>query len=114
MSEWSTPATIISLLSMLGVGYLAPKAWQKIAQAFTSRSRRERAEVDRLRTELTEARAQSVVDKARADAAEDETDIEAAWRRRLQEALSQTRIVAAEHGVPVDKLPAFPGRPEPA
>lgn len=99
MSDWTTPATIIALIAALGVGNLAPKAVAALWKLLTSRAKRERAEVDQLRATL----------KAR-DLA---LDIESAYRRRLQEALSQTRIVAAEHGVPMDKLPAFPGRPDP-
>lgn len=100
MNEWVTPQTVISIATLLGVGYLAPKAWNRLALAFTGRAKRARAESDQLRAER--------------DAARDELDIESAHRRRLQEALSATRIVAREHGVPESALPLFPGRPEPA
>jgi hypothetical protein len=91
MSEWSTPATIISILSMLGVGYLAPKAWTALAKSITGRAQKARTEVDRLRADLTKTNLA--------------LDLETAHRRRLQEALSQTRVVATEHGVPYDKPP---------
>lgn len=98
MNEWSTPAVIIALIGALGLGNLAPKAWNVIAKAFTSRAQKERAEVDRLRTALA--------------AAEAARDVEAAWRRRLQESLSEHRVIATNHGIPTTDLPAFPGRPE--
>lgn len=100
MTEWTAPGTIIAIMTLLGVGHFAPKALGKLVQKITGGARRSREEVDRLRAAL--------------DRTNDELDIETAHRRRLQEALSQTRIVAAEHGVPVASLPTFPGRPEPA
>jgi hypothetical protein len=84
---------------MLGVGYLAPKAWTALAKSITGRAQKARTEVDRLRADLTKTNLA--------------LDLETAHRRRLQEALSQTRVVATEHGVPYDKLPAYPGRPDP-
>lgn len=92
--EWSTPATIIAIATLLGIGNLAPKVWDKLLMALTGNARRSREENDRLRRELAIAR--------------DELDAEAAHRRRLQEALSETRIVATQNGVPANQLPSYP------
>jgi hypothetical protein len=99
MNEWTAPATIISIATLLGLGHLGPKAARRVWGALTGGARRARAEHDRLIAER--------------DAARDELDTESTWRRILQEALSATRIVAMNHGVPETALPAYPARPRP-
>ena len=90
-AEWGAPATVVALIAALGVGQFGPKLIARLWEWVTGRARRQRSEVDRLYREL---------------------DTESAHRRRLQEALSATRIIAREHGVPDDRLPPFPGRPD--
>ncbi|WEK60494.1 MAG: hypothetical protein P0Y60_14430 [Candidatus Microbacterium colombiense] len=89
-AEWGTPATVIAVLTLLGLGNLAPKAAGLIWRGITGGAKRARDENDRLRVE---------------------NDIESTHRRLLQEALSATRIVALNHGVRVEDLPEVPGRP---
>jgi len=88
------------IAAALGVGALAPKAWDLIRKAITGRSTKERAEVDRLRVEVEEAR---VV-----------RDREAARRRRWQEHASEVRRIALDAGVKSSEIPAAPnGEREP-
>lgn len=54
------------------------------------------------------ARVQELIDER--DAAESERDEEAEYRRKVEEMASALRRIAVEHGVPADKLPAWPTR----
>lgn len=82
--------TLALVLSSIGAATIIPKLIDRVWHAATGRSAARRRELDTTRAEL---------------------DREAAHRRLLQEALSQTRQVAFRYNIPIEELPAFPSAP---
>jgi len=90
IQAWAAMATA------LGVGSLIPKALGLLKGAVTGRSTRDRAEIDRCRTECDRLR------RSRDD--------EAAFRREWQEHASEVRALALGAGVRTGDLPRTPVR----
>lgn len=84
---------VVTALVALGARELLMGAWNYI----TGRAGRE---TGRMREVLAER-----------DAAEAERDMEADWRRRIQEHCSMLRFMLIEKGVRPDLLPVVPARP---
>lgn len=82
MPEWIVPVIIAAIGSPLAV-----KSFDLMVRQLTGR----------------EARKRSDIDKAWAA-----RDVEARQRRKLAESLHETRLLAREYGVPLDKLPPWP------
>lgn len=82
MPDWIVPVIIATVGSPLAL-----ESFKLATRQFTGR----------------EARKRSDLDKAWAA-----RDVEARQRRRLAEALHETRLLAREYGVPIDKLPPWP------
>lgn len=92
MSTEQWVEAIVAVAVALGLRELLPGlvAW------LTGRASREKARVQELMRER--------------DAAEDERDEEAVYRRKVEEMGSALRRIALEAGVPAEDLPAWPQR----
>lgn len=103
------------ILTSAGGAVIVPKVLAKVWQGITGRSAKRRRAQDEAARKLSESEAARKREGKEADLearrAAVALDVETAHRRRLQEALSATRRVAIDHGVPVAALPPFPGRP---
>lgn len=89
----STPVVIAALITAVLSGGVLPKIGAAAWRALTGRATRQRAEVDRVRTELASRDAAIEHKDDRIRQLENQYDDELTHRRILQEALSQTRRV---------------------
>lgn len=92
-----SPELITAILGVGGLAAIIPKVVDGLAACNSGRAVAEKGRNRSLLQRLADAEARA--------------DVEAEFRRKLEEYASQLRVLLVAAGVPADKLPAWPGRP---